>query len=440
MVARHKVYKALSNIYQRAAQASRQVREAFEDSWPPGGSGNGRGGGGGGGFWIGGRPALVPVRVPVRSPVRRGQRYLATVATVGQKSVFSSQAGNELKLFANTPVRISSLKHGTAFRPRFTGGTLQRSMNGYSLPGFRTRASVRYFSFHCGPSPVEVLTNLSASLCASGVGINRLAHSVNGQQEGVLFQPNRPELETLVQLSTRIRRQIATVLASEAMHCKHIVQMERVDLQSCELASEAANRMKPSSESIAADAARLTFDLSPTFAFSTINTTLTSDFVDEELRNCIERTCDDLRTVQSDICKLSQLGELRSEIEYGSFGRIWLHVYFGDRTAEQIENICRDLEIVRGIVEPIHLEFGSDNFSMVSDYSEIPTSHSRTPFSLSVSSISWSSVPSLSFYEDTVDMDNGWAHTIGSDDSISLSDSNTPSSAWIVNSEIWSEA
>ncbi|KAK9383036.1 uncharacterized protein V2V93DRAFT_364091 [Kockiozyma suomiensis] len=351
MAAGERAIKALSNVLRRVAESGRQaIREALEEGWPPGNNG------GGGGGLFGRRRELVPVRVRVpvnnspRLPERPppssfrwysapAHRWLSTDSFA--RKAFSHQARaistrSSPARFTSVSARLSSVSHGTTFahpifRPRI-GGTLHRSPLGYSLPGFPGRASVRHFSYNVHPM-ADVIANLSAGICASGIGASKLMGSVT--RVGPSYVHNQ-KVNVFVTDDEAVRVVFSDLPKSFDLTAPFFTSSEGSDLK-CTVATE--------SRQIAC----VSFDITPTFDFGTFGT-LSGDAVYRSFPKWSDNARDNLTVVVQDLQKLSLLGEFSYSVQYGDHGQQHIRVYFGDKTRDEVEHICRELDIRRGVV------------------------------------------------------------------------------------------
>ncbi|KAK9488588.1 hypothetical protein V1527DRAFT_457053 [Lipomyces starkeyi] len=352
MASSRKVYKAISSLYRRAVDTARHVREAFEDGWPPGGPN----GGGGGGFI--GRRQPIPVRVPIpvpRSPYPRptsgpgsqswysntSRRFASTSARA-----FQQQAHNAHKYdpprFMSVAAKLSNIGHGTTFahpflRPKWTGGTLSRSLQGYSLPGLRSRGSVRYFCFNARPM-ANVIANLSASARAGGLESSKLvSKGVNGRKFtsiGVKQYDLPMSRDVLTLSSADSRGDFYVICNGPPLECS-VSNMEDV--------------YDPAAIKTAPNTTFLEFDLSPTFTFSTVYAELTENVVDS-ITESVDRHIADLNRVVADVKAIANtIGSLQVSLR-NDMGTVF-RVHFSDRTPDQVERICKDLGITRGMIK-----------------------------------------------------------------------------------------
>ncbi|KAK9317990.1 hypothetical protein V1522DRAFT_388974 [Lipomyces starkeyi] len=352
MASSRKVYKAISSLYRRAVDTARHVREAFEDGWPPGGPN----GGGGGGFI--GRRQPIPVRVPIpvpRSPYPRptsgpgsqswysntSRRFASTSARA-----FQQQAHNAYKYdpprFMSVAAKLSNIGHGTTFAhpflsPKWTGGTLSRSLQGYSLPGLRSRGSVRYFCFNARPM-ANVIANLSASAHAGGLESSKLvSKGVNGRKFTSIGvkqydSPMSRNVDTLS--SADSRGDFYFICNAPALECSESNMEDVYD---------------PAAIKTAANTTFLEFDLSPTFTFSTVYAELTENVVDS-ITESVDRHIADLNRVVADVKAIANtIGSLQVSLR-NDIGTVF-RVHFSDRTPDQVEHICKDLGITRGMIK-----------------------------------------------------------------------------------------
>ncbi|KAK9377838.1 uncharacterized protein V1513DRAFT_435378 [Lipomyces chichibuensis] len=356
MASSRKVYKAISSLYRRAVDTARHVREAFEDGWPPGRQ---NGGGGGGGGFIG-RRQPIPVRVPIPVPhspyprptSRPGSQswYSNTSRRFASTSAFSSRAFQQQVHHANkydpprfmsVAAKLSNIGHGTTFAhpflsPKWTGGTLSRSLQGYSLPGLRSRGSVRYFCFNVRPM-ANVITNLSASARAGGFESSKLvSKGVKGRKFTSIGinqydLPMSSDVDTLS--STDSRGNFYFICNAPALECSE---------------SNVGDVYDPAAIKTALNTTFLEFDLSPTFTFSTVYAELTENVVDS-ITESVDRHIADLNRVVADVKAIANtIGSLQLSLRNDN-GTVF-RVHFSDRTPDQVERICKDLGITRGMI------------------------------------------------------------------------------------------
>ncbi|KAK9240087.1 hypothetical protein V1525DRAFT_395953 [Lipomyces kononenkoae] len=373
-----KVYKAISSLYRRAVDTARLVREALEDGWPPGGSN----GGSGGGFI--GRRQPVPVRVPIPVP-RNAYNVPRPTSTRGSQSLYfntsrrfvstgafapraylQQQAHKAYKYdpprFMSVAGKLSNIGHGTMFahpflNPKWTGGTLSRSLQGYSLPGLRARGSVRYFCYNARPM-ANVVANLSASARAGGLESYKLAaNAAEGNKfvsiDRMLYDlPMSSDVETLS--SSNSLGDLCFVYNAPALERSESTMEDVFD-------SSAIKR--------AQNTTYLEFDLSPTFTFSTVYDELTEEVVDS-ITDSVNRHIADLNRIVADVKAIANsIGSLPVSLQH--FNGTVLRVHFSDRTPDQVENICKDIGITRGMIRvnkernglsPLGTQFASEQW------------------------------------------------------------------------------
>ncbi|KAK9389810.1 hypothetical protein V1515DRAFT_170058 [Lipomyces mesembrius] len=356
MASSRKVYKAISSWYRRAVDTARHVREAFEDGWPPPGGSNG---GGGGGFI--GRRQPIPVRVPIpvpHSPYPRpssgpgsqswysntSRRFASTGAFSSR--AFQQQAHSAYKYdpprFMSVAAKLSNIGHGTTFAhpflcPKLTGGTLSRSLQGYSLPGLRSRGSVRYFCFNARPM-ANVIANMSASARAGGLessklvskGVKDRKFTSTGMKQYDL--PISSDVDTVS--STDSRGDFYCICNTPALKCSE---------------SNMGDVYDPAAIKKAPNTTFLEFDLSPTFTFSTVYAELTENVVDS-ITESVDRHIADLNKVVADVKVIANtIGSLQVSLRHDN-GTVF-RVHFSDKTPDQVECICKDLGITRGMIK-----------------------------------------------------------------------------------------
>ncbi|KAK9362805.1 hypothetical protein V1504DRAFT_447529 [Lipomyces starkeyi] len=352
MASSRKVYKAISSLYRRAVDTARHVREAFEDGWPPGGPN----GGGGGGFI--GRRQPIPVRVPIpvpRSPYPRptsgpGSQSWYSNTSRGFASTsaraFQQQAHNIYKYdpprFMSVAAKLSNIGHGTTFAhsflsPKWTGGTLSRSLQGYSLPGLRSRGSVRYFCFNARPM-ANVIANLSASARAGGLESSKLvSKGVNGRKFTSIG---------VKQYDLPMSRDVDTLSSADSRGDFYFI-CNAPPLECSE--SNMEDVYDPAAIKTAPNTTFLEFDLSPTFTFSTVYAELTENVVDS-ITESVDRHIADLNRVVADVKAIANtIGSLQVSLR-NDIGTVF-RVHFSDRTPDQVERICKDLGITRGMIK-----------------------------------------------------------------------------------------
>ncbi|KAK9321697.1 hypothetical protein V1517DRAFT_325649 [Lipomyces orientalis] len=372
MATSRKVYKAISSWYRRAVDTARQVREALEDGWPPGGSS-----GGGGGFI--GRRQPVPIRVPV--PVSRNPYNIPRPSsTRGNQSWYSNTSrrfastgafpSRDLQQkvgityhhpprFMSVAAKLSNIGHGTTFAhpflsPKWTGGTLSKSLQGYSLPGMRARGSVRYFCYTARPM-ANVIANLSATARAGGLESSKLAAKAS---EGRQFTSIGRKQYNLYSSSD------VEPLSSSASRGNLYFNSNSPVLGTSGASMEDA--YDPAAIKKAPNTTYLEFDLSPTFTFSTVYAELTEDVVDS-ITKSVDRHIADLNKVLAEVKAIADsIGSLQVSVQHDNGTRFRVH--FPDRTPDQVEDICKDLAIARGMInfhsEGSHfLEQGTDSAS-----------------------------------------------------------------------------
>ncbi|KAK9494619.1 hypothetical protein V1508DRAFT_412185 [Lipomyces doorenjongii] len=351
MASSRKVYKAISSLYRRAADTARHVREAFEDGWPPPGGPNG---GGGGGFI--GRRQPIPVRVPIpvpHSPYPRpssgpgSQSWYSNTsrrfASTGARA-FQQQANMAYKYdpprFMSVAAKLSNIGHGTTFAhpflsPKWTGGTLSRSLQGYSLPGLRSRGSVRYFCFNARPM-ANVIANMSASARAGGLESSKLV------SKGV--KDRKFTSIGMKQYDLPMSSDVDTVSSTDSRGDFYFVAPT---LECSE--SNMGDVYDPAAIKKAPNTTFLEFDLSPTFTFSTVYAELTENVVDS-ITESVDRHITDLNRVVTDVKAIANtIGSLQVSLRHDN-GTVF-RVHFSDRTPDQVERICKDLGITRGMIK-----------------------------------------------------------------------------------------
>ncbi|KAK9465805.1 hypothetical protein V1512DRAFT_277194 [Lipomyces arxii] len=363
-----RVYKAISSLYKRAINTARELRDSIDDGWPPGGSG--RGGGG-----LGRRP--VPVRVPV--PVSRNPYHIPRPSGSGPSSGQAWYAAESRRFASNIAIKrsqkseprfnsvyakLSNIGHGTTFAhpfksPRLTGGTLQRSVQGYSLPGFRARGSVRYFSYNIRPM-ADVIANLSITARAGGLESSRLYAKLNQRKQFSTQVPHIASVNDVESVSDYFSFADRSGFASR----QRFVPESRVSTEEFDLAA-----IKYSQETVFLD-----FDFSPTFTFAEAKYNELTEEVIGSMAKSINNYMDDLRQNFTDIKTIAdRIGALR--VSVSSKGGTKVRVHFPDRTPFEVDRICQDMSIKRGMIrsEAIvqHSSRSSENwtqsFSSLSD-------------------------------------------------------------------------
>ncbi|KAK9473081.1 uncharacterized protein V1510DRAFT_415987 [Dipodascopsis tothii] len=314
-MAERRVVEALSRLYKRAERAALLVREVLEDTAQSARQG-------------GRTLEPVPARIPIRNtggrfprPPRRAAEPWSSFGTTSRFQRFYSTSRAQLRTQsaggkAEPITRVPTVAHGGAFgttlRPKLTGGTLHRSAQGYSLPGFRSRGSARYFS--SSPRPMaEVVTNLAQAVRAFGVGSAKL---------------------DLSSYEAKMRSQhfLATKARSADTSLDKLIEREYV------LAPAMAGDFELS--------AFLDFDLTPTFALPA-DAGLSEDVV-ADMAAAMETYARDSARVVADVRKLAAIGLL--PVSVATDQGYMLRVHFPGRTVQDVYNLCVDLDISRGIV------------------------------------------------------------------------------------------
>ncbi|KAK7206836.1 hypothetical protein BZA70DRAFT_116029 [Myxozyma melibiosi] len=352
--------KALSNVLRRVTETGRQaIREALEEGWPPGNNG------GGGGGLFGRRRELVPVRVPVpvnnrprfpQAPSGSSSRWYSTSSRHWFSSdSFTRQALNQQARgytnssrayasparFNSVSARLSNIKHSTTFahpiyRPRI-GGTLHRSPMGYSLPGFRARGSARYFSYNVRPM-ADVISNLSAGFCASGIGASKLAGSIEKMGPSYVHQK---KLNVFVTENNTVRVTFADAPRKFEDSSVYFGSAQNADGE--KTVSGATRQV-----------ACISFDVTPTYESGTVGT-LTQESAYVIFPKWQQDYQDNMSAIVRDIQKLSQLGELSFRVQHCDNGQQFLRVYLGDRSRDEVELICQELHLSRAIIVDVDI-------------------------------------------------------------------------------------
>ncbi|KAK9478122.1 hypothetical protein V1514DRAFT_332276 [Lipomyces japonicus] len=320
-----KVQRTISSLYRRAAEAARVVREALEDAAESSA--------------VGRRP--VPVRVPVPAqypkarygtPGRSGNNFnrsswysARNASTYAAAPIGRWFVKQQVPKFTAANPKFSSLRHG-AWRVgggRYTGGTLHRSVIGYSLPGMRTGSSVRYYSFTSRPM-ANVVQNITAGIKAGGIGTSKLALKSNSSH----FNSVQRSYHAVDSFKVTDESSFYFTTKYDAPQLKSLTS-------SLMLGEEQFSSY-------------LDFELSPTFALPMIQTSLSNEIYDG-LSSSISSHIDDLKRCLADINNLkANVGELPISVHNAPTSKIRIH--FDGRHPEEVQKICQDLCITRGIV------------------------------------------------------------------------------------------